>query len=351
MPPTKVVLASGSPVRSPKLTVDFIDVGQGNAVLVSYPNGAFMLADCGSQGTSLSGTPYKHAEQYINTVTGGTDIACVAMSHGDDDHCAFIPDITRAQNPTYVHYGGKIGDYSSELKTWLQMMGRRKTTMVYSYEDGFSRTTPMPEFGSPATAGEAHVSVLSASYGDDPNTRSLVLMIHFGDQAVILPGDGTIATEAYIFTKVTKTVLKECTVLMPGHHGALESTGDRWAKTLEPILASISASGTNMSYAHPSCLTNEVLQEYVDDTAENHNIVCSDGKGKKYATSATTDALLVTATNGDIRYQTDGTNYRVLVSSYAIAVPEVVVRGPGWERLVRNGPWAADRPRARMPAF
>jgi len=348
VPPTKVAIRSAGNLSGAKLTVDFIDVGQGNAVLVSYPNGEFMLVDCGSQATSLTGTPYKHAEAYVNSVCGTTDIKCVVMSHGDDDHCAFIPDITRAQNPTLVHYGGKIGEYSDALQKWINQWENSKTRKVFRYPDSYCDVNPDADFGSETYADQAQTSVLSASFGDDPNSRSIVLMVRFGNQAVILPGDGDISTEAFIIKKVPKALLGKCTVLMPGHHGALESTGDNWVKALQPQIDAISASGTNMSYAHPACLTIEILKPYALGGAEEHNIICSDGKGKKYTTSKTKNALFVTSTNGDIRYQTDGKNWRVLVSSYAIPVPEVVVRGPLWEQFARNGPWA--RAREQRPA-
>ncbi|MFG2631253.1 MBL fold metallo-hydrolase [Streptomyces sp. NPDC048473] len=126
MPPSKVIRTSGTKLGpGAKLTVGFINTGQGNAVLVTYPNGNFMLVDCGSQTTSTKGWPFTHVQSYITSVTDGNAISCVVLSHGDDDHTAFVPYISEAARPTYVHYGGAISDYSEDVQVWIKKTGER----------------------------------------------------------------------------------------------------------------------------------------------------------------------------------------------------------------------------------
>lgn len=344
MPPSKTVLSSGNLKSGSKLIVDFIDVGQGNAVLVSYPNGSYMLVDCGSQSTSLNGAAYKHAQQYITSVTGGNSIATVVMSHGDDDHCAFIPHIAEAQDPTYVHYGGSIGDYSAEVQTWIHSMENTRGRSVFRYPPGgYTDVNPDADYGTATDPGEAHVMVLSANHGVTPNDRSIVLMIRFGTEAVILPGDAEWFTEGLIVANVPKKLLAKCTVLMPGHHGAYTSTSPAWADAVSPLISNISASGANMSYAHPDCTTNTMLIAKATDGATQHGVICSTGKGVRYTTQQITKGLFVTSTNGDIRYTTDGDNYKVQVSSYG----EVLAAAPPVPKccgsIVRNSPFMRER--------
>jgi beta-lactamase superfamily II metal-dependent hydrolase len=352
VPPTKLVLKSQGNLSGNTLTVDFIDVGQGNAVLVTYPNGATMLVDCGSQETSKTGAPYKHVSKYISSVVGDTGtIHCVVMSHGDDDHTWFIPLIPQAAQPSFVHYGGTIGNYADHVQTYikgLEQNSKQTGCQVFRYPaKGYSTVEPDADFASETTAGEAHVSVLSANFGKSPNSRSIVLLIRYGDHAVILPGDAEADTEDSIISKVPKKMLTGATVLMPGHHGAFESTSTSWVKALKPGISAISASGTNRGYAHPNCATNELLLTTAAPNAADHTITCSSGKGKSYKNDDTTKAVLVTATNGDVRFISDGKNFRLLASTLTVglALPQP---HPILDALVSNAPWS--QPAALAPA-
>lgn len=339
MPPSKVINTSGGRLSGPYLKVDVIDTGQGNAVLVSYPDGDFMLVDCGSQATSTRGWPFTHVRDYIASVTGGDDITCVVLSHGDDDHTAFVPFIPEAATPTYLHYGGSITDYSAAVQSYIHAQENKKGRFVYRYRAEYSNPEADADFGSGTAKGDAWTSVLSANYGDSPNSRSIVLRIRYGDHAVVLPGDAETDTEAFIISKVPKKVLARTTVLVPGHHGAFEATGRPWAKALDPDIDVFSSSGSNMSYAHPDCSTIDLVEEFSVDGAVEHDVICSNGKGKRYKRSETEETVLVTATNGDVRFITDGTNWRVLASSTSAAVPAPEPPHALLDGLVVNAPW------------
>ncbi|MFI6122543.1 ComEC/Rec2 family competence protein [Streptomyces sp. NPDC051064] len=347
MPPTKVIRNSGTKLgKGPKLTVDFIDSGQGNAVLVTYPNGNYMLVDCGSQATSTTGWPFTHVQNYITSVTGGNAISCVVLSHGDDDHTAFIPHIAEATRPTYVHYGGSISEYSKEVQDWIAKQEGQKGQFVYKYKKDTCISQPDADFASETTPGEAWTMVLSASFGKSPNSKSIVLMIRFGEHTVILPGDADTTTETFILGKVPKKLLNRSTVLMPGHHGAFESTGAAWAKRLDPDVDVISASGTNKAYAHPSCATIKLLEEYCLAGALSHDVICSDGKGSDFKRSATVESVLTTATNGDVRFVSDGTNWKLMASSTSADELAQEQPHPLLRSMVTNAPWTrrpADR--------
>ncbi len=327
MPPSKQVLSSGRLSGGPKLIVDVIDVGQGNAILVSYPNGNYMLVDCGSLATSTSGATFKHAQAYITSVTGGSPITTVVITHGDTDHTAFIPYIKEAQKPSYVFYGGKEAWLDDDVLAWVKKQQARAGCKVFCFPSkGYTSTSPDADFGGADDENETDVYVLGANYGTTPNDKSVVLMLCYETQAVVLTGDAEWNAETEILTKVPKKLLKRCTVFMPAHHGSYYSTTQNWLNALSPLIAPVSASGTNMSYAHPDCMTLEMVEAKVLNSADKHRGVCSDGRGKAYKSVDTTRAIFVTATNGDIRYTTDGTNYNVKISSLGGALMSAVHR-------------------------
>ncbi|MFI9041689.1 hypothetical protein [Streptomyces sp. NPDC053726] len=191
--------------------------------------------------------------------------------------------------------------------------------------------------------------VLSASYGKAPNSKSVVLMIRFGQHVVVLPGDADTTTEAFILSKVPKKLLAGCTVLMPGHHGAAESTGKPWLDALDPDVDVISASGANMGYAHPNCATITLLEKYCLAGATSHDVTCSTGKGSPYKVWATVESVLTTATNGDVRFISDGTNWRLLASSTSVHELAQEQPHPLLRSMVANAPWNR-RPAVQYPA-
>lgn len=344
MPPSKTIAQSGRLGSGGKLIVDFIDTGQGNAVLVSFPNGDFLLVDCGSQATSTRGWPFTHVRDYIANVTGGNAITAVVLSHGDDDHTAFVPYIPEAANPTYVHYGGTPSDYSPAVRDWIASHEGRKDRFVFRYPANYANIDPDADMGSATTAGNVWVSTIAANFGKSPNSKSIVLMIRWKDHMVILPGDAETDTEAFIMSKVPTKILKDCTVLMPGHHGAYEATSTEWIDVLAPEIDAISASGTNLSYAHPDCTTLDMVEKAALGDAKAHDVICSGGRGQRYKRHSTTDCVLVTATNGDVRFISDGSNWRLLASSLGAEVPLPEAPDPLLAGLVANAPWNRSAP-------
>ena len=318
MPPSTPVYSSGRLSAKPKLVVDVIDSGQGNSILVSYPNGNFMLVDCGSQAHGIHNSVYSHVSGYIATVTGGSDIACVVLTHGDQDHTAYIPHIPQAQKPRTVFYGGARKDLDGDTLAWVQAQEKRTprgSCLVWDFK-GYHSASPDADFQGADSPNDTDVYVLAAGAGDTPNARSIVLLLVYGTQGVLLSGDATLATEAEILSNFPTNFLKTCTVLVPGHHGAYESTAPDFQNALAPAAAAISASGANQSYAHPDCATMRQLTRaaYVQ-SGTDHAVTCSDGKGKPFKNSSTTKAVYVTGTNGDIRFTTDGSNCNIKVSS------------------------------------
>ncbi|MDG5490535.1 ComEC/Rec2 family competence protein [Psychroserpens sp. SPM9] len=315
MPPTTKFMSSGSVSSAKAMTVDFINVGQGNAVLVSFPNGKFLLVDCGSQKTSLSGKPFTHARDYITKVTNGSQIDTVVITHGDTDHTAFIPYLQETKSPEYVFYGGKRSHLDADVLKWIQGLEKTKKNVFY-YNKNYSSLAPDAEYGSPTNDGEPEVYTLSANFdGGDPNSNSVVLLIVYGSQGVLLTGDADVSTENFIIQNIPKVILKRCTLFMLAHHGSYYSTGQAFLDIITPNFSTVSASGTNKAYAHPDCIIMGMLSKKVLDGAINHGVICSDGKNLPYKKSNTTKAIITTATNGDIRYVTDGTNYKILASS------------------------------------
>ncbi len=319
MAPSKTVYKTGNLSGNPKLMVDVIASGRGNSILVSYPNGNFMLVDCGSQAYGTNNKKFKHVSQYITSVTGGNNINCVVLTHGDRDHTAWIPSIPEAQHPRTVFYGGKRKDLDAGTLAWVRAQEKRPngSVTVWQFTNEYHHSYPDADFqGADSETHDTGVYVLSAGAGDSPNSRSVVLLLIYGNFGILLPGDATMGTEDEILSNFSAQFLSKSTILVPGHHGALESTGETFQDTLAPDAALISASGTNLSYAHPNCTTlNQLTAADYIKKGTSHSINCSGGKGLPYSSNQSQKCVYLTGTNGDLRFTTDGTNYNIKVSS------------------------------------
>src|SRR3954464_11997017 len=78
-------------VRPAVATIDFLDVGQGDAILIRSPEGKTALIDAG---------PSKDIVPLLGKL-GVTSIALVAVSHHHADHYGGMDDVIRAFRPRF----------------------------------------------------------------------------------------------------------------------------------------------------------------------------------------------------------------------------------------------------------
>lgn len=82
------------------------------------------------------------------------------------------------------------------------------------------------------------------------NDDSLVLSLHYGNRALLLPGDAEKESERAILSENNADVL-HADVLKIGHHGSKNSTAPELLAAVQPRVGIISAGEGNL-YGHPS---------------------------------------------------------------------------------------------------
>ena len=342
MPPTKLMLSSSSKLSGDTLTVDFINVGQGNAVLISCPFGedemnSYMLIDAGSQNASLSGAPFKKLQKYLDTVVGDNQINTVILSHGDKDHVSFFPYLTQTKKPDRVFFGENNNTYSDDVQYWLNKLIDDRNCTVEKFKNNTFDLSPDLDYGIEGFEGfEIEVYTLAANFGFSSNSQSIVIYIALGDYGVIIPGDADWYTESMILQNFSNTLFRgKQILLMPAHHGSNESSGKDFLNLVNPKYNAISASGKNKGYAHPNSEVIKRLISTSNDSAAEHTIVSSPAGKKPYVSRTFEEAIFLTGTNGDIRFITDGTDFKIYASS--LGKPNLFIE-PGDEELYENLP-------------
>ena len=238
----------------------FIDVGQGDAILITTPDGN-MLID-----TSIKAVRQDLVD-YLNAA-GVKRLEYLVLTHPDADHIG---------NADYIIENYDIGtillpDYVSTSKTYERMLDamEKSDAKVIS-----------PEVGYTFKLGALVNTVIAPLKDyDDPNEMSIVVKSVYGETSVMLTGDAETESEGDIVSTWAAVDL-DCDILKAGHHGSSTSTTDAFLAAVSPEIAIISC-GADNTYGHPHKETVERFDEANIPTYRTDEkgdiVVVTDGK-------------------------------------------------------------------------
>ncbi|WP_304649767.1 MBL fold metallo-hydrolase [Sporosarcina sp. ACRSL] len=241
-----------------ELKVHFIDVGQGDAILIQSPVGKTMLLDGGPKSAG------KHVVDFLKA-KGIKKLDFVVATHPDADHIGGLIEVLNTFNVTNFIDSG----YVHTSQTYYELL-----TLIDKKNIKF---TVAEELDKIALDPKMVIRVLYADENaKDSNDASIVLKATYNKVSFLLMGDADTAIEDYIRDKydVSATVLKN------GHHGSNTSSSATFISNVKPSVAILSY-GKNNSYGHPhtaieSRLNNVGAKTY--KTAVHCNItVTTDG--------------------------------------------------------------------------
>lgn len=260
---------TGTPASAPAdgktLTVSYIDVGQGDATLIS--KGEFhMLIDAGKNG--MGDTVVEYLEN-----AGVEHLDIVVGTHPDSDHIGGLDDVIESIPVDTVYMPGmeKSTKTCEEVRTALQDAGK---------------SAEMPEIGREYVYEENVVlRFLSPDkIQPDANDNSLVMQLAYGRTRFLFMGDAEEAVEEELLEKGYDLT---CDVLKVGHHGSYTATSLPFLQKADPVYAVISC-GKNNSYGHPHA---EVLARLEDEDVQVYR---TDRMGTVQAVSDGTEVTLST---------------------------------------------------------
>ena len=236
-----VSLVSPHPLR-----ISFLDVGQGDAILVQTPSGHDMLIDGGPSNSVIT-----RLDEEMNYFDRGLDV--VIATHGDADHVTgLIPVMEKYDVKKIVRspIKSKTGVFEN-LEARIESEGGE----VYVGKRGDEI-----DFGDGVVAYVLYPSD-KVSPSVETNDASVSVVIRYGEHSFLLSGDLTSKYESQL---IGDTLPKYVTVHKAGHHGSKTSSGEQLLTYIKPEYSIISA-GKDNKYGHPNAEAISRLEKYAKE--------------------------------------------------------------------------------------
>lgn len=217
-----------------ELEINYIDVGQGNAVLIKT-NNKTILIDGGNRSNS---------RYYYNFIKNKNikKIDYMIASHYDEDHISGLISILENFEVSNV----LCPDYKKDTKIYKSFknsLKKSKADIIY------------PKKGDNFNISDARIKILwpNEYKNDIDNDNSIILKLIHGNMSFLFTGDASINIENQL---IYSGLNLKSDVVMLGHHGSKYSTSNEFLEEVDPKLAIISVGNSNR-YGHPS---NRVLK-------------------------------------------------------------------------------------------
>jgi beta-lactamase superfamily II metal-dependent hydrolase len=225
-----------------RLRVDFLDVGQGDAALVTSPAGKTVLIDGG----------LAEAGDTVLAFLSGRGIRTldlVFLTHRHADHlgglCAVVGNL-----------GTRMfldAPYPHEIPAYQRLLGLLDQQNVPVRQATRGRTIDL--------GGEARLTLLGppdppiTNSRSDVNANSVVSRLDFGKVGILFAADAEAQTERWLLDSQANL---HAAVLKVAHHGSRYSSTPRFLQAVQPLIAVISV-GAGNEYHHPDAQTLDRL--------------------------------------------------------------------------------------------
>jgi competence protein ComEC len=268
------ILAAPSTWRWPwridgRLRVVTLDVGQGDATLVEFPDGARWLVDAGGLPGSVSFDIGERVVAPALWARGTGRLDRLLLTHGDPDHMGGAAAVVDDFAPQ-VYDGVPVRSHAPLQSLRYRARARHRIWGRLTRGDVFA-------------VGGAHVRVWHPPPPDWERQRvrnddSIVIEVRFGDVSVVLPGDISAEVERALAAEIPPARHR---VLKAAHHGSATSTSDAWLEALRPEVVVFSC-GRENRYGHPApAVLRRVLDRGADvfrTDQDGQVVVETDGK-------------------------------------------------------------------------
>lgn len=231
----------GPSQSSARMAIEFLDVGQGDSILIRSPEGKTALVDAG---------PSRDAAAEWLRRKGIDRVDLVVATHHHSDHIGGMEAVVRDFQPRYFLFA----DGGHATQGWLRLLKLVKDEGV----------APVVAAGKPRRIelGSVTLTVFPQPPEDakNENNNSVGLRVQYGGFSVILTGDSEEAERRWWLANCSDLV-RDGSVLKLAHHGSHNGIDADWLEMVRPDLA-VASLGRGNSYGHPHREALDLLRDY-----------------------------------------------------------------------------------------
>lgn len=269
-------------IDSATVEIFFLDIGQGDAILVQTIDGKSLLVDTGPPGARKA-LMERLRVRNVDSLDG------LIVTHAHADHMGnanVILDKLKVKTLFDAGYNHSTQTYARFLE---QIEIKKSQTSLKYIQPREGLTFPVGKHLKVEVLGPG--DPLLQGTRSDPNTNSVIMRLIAGETTLLLTGDAEHETEVRLLQTQGERLRSD--VLKVAHHGSRYASGVAFLNKVSAKDAVISC-GRNNSYGHPAQETLERLK------AQNMSI-------------------WVTSKDGDLALRTDGREYTIGPANFQLA--------------------------------
>ncbi|MGA8850039.1 MAG: DNA internalization-related competence protein ComEC/Rec2 [Dehalococcoidia bacterium] len=244
-----------------KLHVSFLDVGQGDAILIQTPIGQDILIDGGPDPQKINLELGKKLPFWDRTID------LMVCTHLHADHVTGLVNVLQRYKVKEVLGPGPDVSYNSSIyREWCNLTGEKQIkcdNASAGQEIDLGNGVKLEVLNPPESLWEGT--------SDDVDNNGVVLRLSWGRVSFLLTAD---IGEEVEFELIGQRANLKSTVLKVSHHGSEASTSQQFLAAVDPEVAVISV-GVDNPFGHPS---PEVVERLISRLGED-NVYRTDEDG------------------------------------------------------------------------
>ncbi|MDU5807606.1 MAG: DNA internalization-related competence protein ComEC/Rec2 [Finegoldia magna] len=219
-------------IINPITTLNFVDIGQGDCLLVRQYFKSFMIDTGGSYKSEDSSG--EHLMEYLHKI-GLNNLEYVFLTHFDEDHSKNLININKSYNPIVLSRfnGDKILKKKYNLGNVYVSLRNKQNIKIDNVD----------------------IKIIDKPISNEENDKSIVYKLYINNISLLITGD--------ISSEYERNILKDnikSDILKISHHGSKSSSDSNFLKKVRPKLAVISV-GLRNEYGHPNNQTLDRLNK------------------------------------------------------------------------------------------
>ncbi len=248
------------------IQITFLDVGQGDAILIRAPGGQTALIDAGRSDPS----------ELLRRM-GIEEIDLVIATHPHADHIGGMADLLNAMPVRFYMDNGQ----AHTTATYQRLLSTLQERTDITYLAAERRIISL---------GSAELEVLPLPPIDvDHNNRSVALVLRFGSFTAFFSGDSEVEELTHF---LREGVVPDVTLLKAPHHGSNDAFTPDFLQTSCPEVVVISVGENDYGHPRPEALSAyEAVAPWVSRTDVVGQVTVLGAEDGRYAVLAGQDSL------------------------------------------------------------